>query len=156
MAWTSISVIKKDPQHIFVRGDGRVLTCFQLDGVSAAGASGDLTLSTELTTTYGAGVSEQLMQTVRGSSLHWVYYVPGVAPNVPTTQGTIEVNNEFNMVLFTGTVATVGVAEGFNGLLTVPAANYAGVTAPPLTDAIIALGTLAATKTASYYFWFIK
>jgi hypothetical protein len=156
MAWTSISVIKRDPKHTFVRGDGRILTCFQLDGVSAAGASGDLTLSTELTTTYGANESERLMQNVRGSNLYWVYYVPAASGTVPTTQGTIEVNNEFNMVLFTGTVATVGVAEGFNGLLTVPAANYAGITAPPLTDAIIALGTLAATKTASYYFWFIK
>lgn len=139
MAWTT-AITTLSGQHTFVRGDGRILTCFVLTATSDASGSGDLTLSTELTATYGAGKAEQLMQKVRGSSVHYVNYYAGTA----TTEALITVDDQEGLIQFTDTVATAANDEGFAG------------TGGPLIDAIIAVGTLANTKTAVIHFWFIK
>lgn len=145
MAWT-VAITTLTGQHKFVRGDGRILTCFVLTATSDASGSGDLTLSTELVTTYGANETERLMQDVRGSCVYQVNYYAGTA----TTEALITVDDQEGLIVFSD---TVGTAENDEALVNA-AANAA--TAGPLTDAIIAVGTLANTKTAVIHFWFIK
>ena len=149
MAWTT-AVTVNTGQHKYVRGDGRILTCFILTVTSDASGSGDLTLSTELATTYGANKAEQLMQDVRGSSVYQVNYYASGAPDAPTTASLITVDNEEGLIMFSDTVGTAGTSEA----LVNDAANAA--TSGPIRDAIIAMGTLANTKKATVHFWFIR
>jgi hypothetical protein len=147
MAWTAAPLTKISPNWSFKRGDGRMLYCFKIAGTSAAGATGDLTLSTELTTTYGSKEAERTMQHIRGSSLYWVDYIAS-ATAAPTTQSTITVDNENSLVIFSEVVATANTSEAFAGNVDEP---Y-----PPLIDPIFAMSTLANTKKADFYFWFIR
>lgn len=143
MAWTK-AVTLLSPRWAFKRGDGTELYCFQLDVTSDASSSGDITLSTELTTTYGAKESERMMEKIEGSSLHWITYIAGSV--TPTTASTITVDDQLGLLLFSEAVSVAGTDQAWAGIKdTVDA---------PLTDAIIAMTTLANEKTATVYFWF--
>ena len=148
MAWT-VAVTKRDGHYSFKRGDGRELFCFKMTVVSDTSGSGDITLSTELTTTYGAKESDRIMEQMGAFSVHNVYFVPGTSTEEPT----LTIDNEDGVLIFTDGITDGTVTERLPG-----AAEEIGKLAPPMTDAIIACETLAAaaTKTATFYFWFIR
>jgi hypothetical protein len=148
MAWTAAPLTKLSPKYSFERGDGMTLYCFKIAGTSAAGATGDLTLSTELTSTYGKNESERVMQNIRGSTLYWIDYIASGAPDAPTSASTIAVDNENGLEIFTDDVGTAANSEGFKGNLV--------TSFPPLIDPILSMSTLGATKKADFYFWFIR
>lgn len=144
MAWT-YAITKLSPAHTFVRGDGRMLICYQLAVVSDTNASGDITLSTELATTYGAKEAEKLMDQFAGCCLHWVSFVAGTS----TAEPTLTIDDANGFVAFSEAITDGTVSQGWAGDKD---------TISPLTDAIIACGALAdaTTKTATFYFWFIN
>jgi len=145
MAWTK-AITKLSPRHSFKRGDGRTLFCYKLAVVSDTSASGDITLSTELATTYGAKEGKRLMEQMGTYSLYWVDFVAGTSTEEPT----LTIDSNLAILVFTADIADGEVDEGWTGTTTT---TYA-----PMTDTIIACGALAAaaTKTATFYFWFIR
>jgi hypothetical protein len=151
MGWTT-ALTTISPNWAFQRGDGSMLYGFGLAAASDASSSGDITLSTALTTTYGKNQSERIMMQVRGSSLHWVNYVPGLAAAEPTSLCRITVDDSLGIVVFDKTASSLSVGEGWQGN---DVENFEGKF-PPLVDAIIALTTLGTANTATFYFWFVK
>ena len=145
MAWTK-AVTKLSPQHNIKRGDGRKYLCYKMTVVSDTSASGDITLSTELNTTYGAKESERLMREFYGSALYFIQFVAGTSTEEPT----LTVDDEHGLLLFSEAITDGEINQAWAG-------NKDTAYAPML-DAIIACGALAAaaTKTATFYFWFIK
>lgn len=144
MAWT-VAVTKNAGQWAYKRGDGRELFCFKMAVVSDTSASGDLTLSTELTTTYGEKESDRIMEKLGAFALHNVYFVAGTS----TAEPTLTVDNQDGVLIFTSAIADGTANELLEGAVE---------PAPVMTDAIIACGALAeaTTKTATFYFWFIR
>lgn len=143
--WTP-TVAKRTGRYSFERGDGRKLSCFVFTCLSAAGHATGITLSSLLTTAYGAKESEKLMYDFAGSSLYWVYYVAGTV--TPTTEAQIIVYDENSISVFDETVNTAATSESFSGIVD---KVYAPIVSPSIT-----ITTLAADKTATIYFWFIK
>ena len=148
MAWT-VAVTKNAGQWAYKRGDGRELFCFKMAVVSDTSASGDITLSTELTTTYGAKESDRIMEKLGAFAVHNVYFVAGTS----TAEPTLTIDNQDEVLIFTSAI-TDGTANEFleGGVET------AGRPQPVMTDAIIACGALAeaTTKTATFYLWLIR
>ena len=144
--WTP-TVAKRTGRYSFKRGDGRTLSCFVFSCLSAAGDATAITLSSLLTTAYGAKESEKLMYDFAGSSLYWVNYVAGAV--TPTTESQIILYDENSISIFDSTVGTAATSEGWAG--NVDSTGY-----PPIISPSITITTLAADKTATIYFWFIK
>jgi hypothetical protein len=143
--WTP-TVAKRTGRYSFKRGDGRTISCFVFSCLSGTGHATGITLSSLLTTAYGAKESEKLMYDFAGSSLYWVNYVAGAV--TPTTEAVITVYDENSLSLFAQTVGTAATSEGWAGT--------ADTTYAPIVAPIITITTLAGTKTATIYFWFIK
>jgi hypothetical protein len=143
--WTP-TVTKRDGHYSFKRGDGRTLSCFVFTCLSGAGHATGITLDSLLTTAYGAKEAERLMYDFAGSSLYWVNYIAGAV--TPTTESQIIVYNENSISVFDSTVTTAATSQGWAGNVDT---EY-----HPLISPIITITTLAADKTATIYFWFIK
>ena len=120
--------------------------CYQISATSDANASGDQTLSTLLETAYGAQDASRMMRQLAGTVLFWVDYIPdGTA--TPTTATTITIDKETAALVFNQTVATAGTAQSWPG-------NATMGSLVPLTDATVAMTTLANEKIAVIKLWF--
>jgi len=143
MAWTKAVTLNKT----FDLGNGETRYVFAYTVTSDAGNSGDITLSTELTTTYSASESKRIMNLIAGGVVEAVKFEPGAA--TPTSQGTITLDDETGALFFSEEVAVAGTAEIFAG--DVDSSFFV-----PITELVLACTTLANTKTAIIYVWIKK
>ena len=144
MSWTK-AVTMKGPEKF---GNGQYLYKFVLTCTSDASSSGDITLSTELTTTYGSQQSTYFMQKIKGGVLYQVEYVPD-GTSTPTAAAVITIDNENGTLLFSETVDTVGTAQMWSGAIDT------GFSVS-LSDLIFASTTLANNKIAVFNIWILK
>jgi len=126
-------------------GPDTYMYCYQLNVLSDASSSGDMSLSSLLATQYGAQEASRLMRQIQGNGLYWVDYQPGAA--TPTTASTITIDKETTALIFTQTVGIAGTAEGWPG-----DSNTAKMV--PITNVVVAMTTLADATNAIIKLWF--
>jgi len=143
--WTVVTAAVCDGSP-YAWGDNSYLYCYKISATSNADSSGDHTLSTMLTTAYGAQESEKRMRQLAGTTLFWVDYEPGSV--TPTTETQITIDKETTALIFDETVTTAATAQSWRG-------NNDTTSYAPITDVTIAMTTLADTKTANVYLWFL-
>ena len=144
--WTVVTAVQNDGAP-YAWGGGCYMYCYKVSMLSnAADASGDWTLSTMLTTAYGAQSADRLMRQLEGTALFWVDYEPGAT--APDTEAQITIDKETGALIFDSTVTTAATAEGWAG--NIDTTSYA-----PITDVTLAVGTPGNAKTLNIYLWFL-
>ena len=145
-AWTIVATIEDTPMNWT---NGQQMYTIKFACTSDAGSSGDIVLSTFLITNYGPTRAKNFMRSIRGGLLYAVKYEPSAAPNAPTSEATITVDDELGILFFTEAVTTAATGQLFNGTVD----SGFGV---PVVDITLALTTLADTKVANIYVYIIK
>jgi hypothetical protein len=145
MAWTVTATLHKE----FEASDATKIGVFRLACLADANASGDFTLSTLLTTAYGATKAQMLMDMfVRGARPYQLVYLPTAGATEPTSNPTITLDDQDGVLIYTKqhTAAT--------GLVEIIDNSHGGLVY--VYDLIFASTTLANTKTCSVDIWMIK
>jgi len=146
MAWT----IAVTHHRSITRTDGRKLYAFKIACTGdAGGASGDVTLSTELTTTYNAKESEMYMNRIEGGEVLCIEYVAHAT--VATEDPTITLDNENGTLFLSQAYGAAATSEFIDG-------RVQEAFQIPITDLIFTCTKLGdgAGKKATFYIWILK
>ena len=128
---------------------GQRMYVYKFVCTSDASGSGDITLSTELVTTYGASRGAMILRDgVAGGMLYAVKYKPdGTA--TPTSESTITIDDETGALIFSEAVTTAATPQVFDGTVD---SGFA----VPVLDVVLAATSLANAKVANIYVWILK
>lgn len=130
--------------------NGQKMHELKVTGVSDAGASGDLTMSTGLATYHGSNMSENYMARIRGGVLHAVEYVPdGTATPDAGTTPVITLDTDSGSLFFSEEVTAGNVGQVFDGQVDTDFPM-------PIKDLIIASESLGNAKAATIYIWILR
>lgn len=141
MAWTVAATLARS----FESGGGNKISVIEIACTADADASGDQTLSTLLTTQYGAVKAGQIMQAIEGGLPYQIIYLPdGTATPTAAPTITLDDSNGINIYSneFTADANAVALIDDAGAIY--------------VTDLIFASTSPANTKAFVAQIWIVK